>query len=120
MTPADRLNLNCLNGLSAEGRVAENYKRCGFELVAQRYRKGRGEIDLIFKRKQKYYFTEVKRAADHETALSYIHADKVARIQDTILAFLEEHELPQTTDLRVDAALVDRHQRIKVIPNILH
>ena len=120
MTPADRCEENRLNGLSAENRVAKSYERCGFELVQKRFRKGRGEIDLIFKHGQKYYFTEVKRAADHDTALAYIHSVKVARIEETILAFLEANNLSPNTDMRVDAALVDRHNRIKVIPNILH
>ncbi|MEM7242825.1 MAG: YraN family protein [Pseudomonadota bacterium] len=120
MTPADRCEQNRLNGIAAENRVALNYQRCGFELVKKRFRAGRGEIDLIFKHAQTYYFTEVKRASDHETALSYIHSGKVARIEKTILAFLEAHDLPENTDMRVDAALVDRHNRIKVIPNILH
>ena len=120
MRPADRVEHNRLNGISAENRVASNYQRCGFELIAKRYRTGFGEIDLIFKHDDRYYFTEVKRAKDHDTALSYLKPAQIGRMQKTVMAFLADKNLPLETDMRFDAALVNRVGRVKVIPNILH
>ena len=103
MTPADRCDVNRLNGIHAELRVAENYQRCGFTLLEQRYRKRSGEIDLIFKHKERLYFVEVKRGPDHATALSYIQPNQIARIQKTVFEYLAQHDLPLETDMRLDA-----------------
>ena len=119
MTPADRATHNRLNGLNAETRVAENYQRCGFKLVQRRFRGRGGEIDLIFKHNDKFYFTEVKRGASHDIAHGYLNAAQFSRMADAILEYLQKEELPLETEMRIDAALVDAQHRVKVIPNIL-
>ena len=120
MTPQDRVSTNRLNGLNAELRVAENYQRCGFTLLQKRFRTQGGEIDLIFKHDQKLYFIEVKRATTLDVAHGYLTHHQMDRMQKTILAYLEKEGLPLETEMRVDAALVDAQNRVKVIPNILH
>ena len=120
MKPSQRVEINRLNGLNAERIVADRYTRQGFECVAQRFRTRAGEIDLIFRHGEKYYFTEVKRANDHDTAMGYLNPYQIERMKNVVCEFLNQNDLPLETDMRFDAALVDKYQRVKVIPNILH
>ena len=103
-------------GHLAEDAVAEKYLRCGFEIVAKRNRMPSGEIDLIARHKHKFYFIEVKRARNLEIAALRITTKQQDRIRNAALEFLAQRNLPLETEMRFDAALVDHHGRMQVIP----
>lgn len=106
------------SGKAAEDRVAEMYERNGFEIVARRWRRSAGEIDLIARHDRKFYFVEVKQSRDWASAIARISERQIARIQAAALEFLAQSGLGLDTDCRFDAALSDRQGRIKVIPQI--
>ena len=105
-------------GKAAEDRVAELYERNGFEIIARRWRRSAGEIDLIARHDRKFYFIEVKKSRDWATAIARISEKQVARIQAAATEFLAQTGLGLDTECRFDAALSDRFGRIKVIPQI--
>ena len=105
-------------GRAAEDRVADLYERNGFEIVARRWRRRSGEIDLVARHGGKYYFIEVKKSRDWASALARISVRQLARIQSAAAEFLAQTPLGQDTECRFDAALFDRFGRIKVIPQI--
>lgn len=107
-------------GISAERIIADRYERAGFRMVAQRYRKSTGEIDLILTHKKKYYFVEVKAAKTFAQGLARILPKQIARIHATALVFLTAHGLPLNTDMRFDAAVVDRFGQSKVLAGALN
>lgn len=109
--------LNNLAGLLAEDQVREKYERSGFEILKTRFRCLGGEIDLIARHDAKIYFVEVKKSVTHERAAERINARKRKLLMKAANAFLVEFDLPQNTDIRFDAALVDQAGQIKVIPN---
>ena len=114
----DRGRRAYLSGQAAEDRVAELYQRNGFDIVARRWRRSGGEIDLIARHGQKFYFVEVKKGRDFATAVARISARQLARIQAAAVEFLALSGLSIDTDCRFDAALSDAQGRIKVIPQI--
>lgn len=107
-------------GLSAEKSVARKYVRCGFDIVAERYKSSEGEIDVIARHNDKLYFIEVKKSKTFERAAERLGAKQMQRIQNASLLYLQKMELPLETDMRFDLALVDAQGFIKVIPNAIH
>jgi putative endonuclease len=105
-------------GLAAEDRVAEMYVRNGFEIVARRWRKSSGEIDVIARHGQKFYFVEVKKGRDFATAISRISQRQLDRIKTAALEFFKESGLSIDTECRFDAALSDAQGHIRVVPQI--
>jgi putative endonuclease len=105
-------------GKAAEDRVAELYERNGFEIVARRWRRRSGEIDLIARHGRKLYFIEVKKSRDWASAIARISQAQLDRIRMAATEFLAQDGYGLETECRFDAALSDRHGRIKVIPQI--
>ena len=104
-------------GLSAEKSVACKYARCGFEIVAERFKSPEGEIDVIARHNDKLYFVEVKQSKTFARAADALGARKMKHIQNASLCYLQKMDLPLETKMRFDVALVDGQGFIKVIPN---
>jgi putative endonuclease len=107
-------------GLSAEHSVAGKYARCGFDILASRFKSPEGEIDLIARRGEKLYFIEVKQSKTFDRAAAALGARQMKRIQNASLCYLQEMGLPLETDMRFDVALVDGTGFVKVIPDAIH
>ena len=107
-------------GLSAEHSVAGIYARCGFKIVAERYKSPEGEIDLIALHGDKLYFIEVKQSKTFDRAAAALGARQMKRIQNASLCYLQKMGLPLETEMRFDVALVDGQGFIKVIPDAIH
>lgn len=106
-------------GLAAEKSVASKYARCGFEIIAERFKSDGGEIDVIARHDDKLYFIEVKKSKTFERAAQALGAKQMRRIQTASQYYLQQMDLPLETDMRFDVALVDAHGFIKVIPNAI-
>lgn len=106
-----------LTGLSAEDAVVRKYQRSGFAIVAQRFQSAEGEIDVIARHGEKYYFVEVKQSKTFARALDHLLPRQIERIRNAALCFLQKSEIPLETEMRFDAALVDGQGQIKVITN---
>lgn len=104
-------------GLAAEEAAERWYLERGATPVAKRWRGPGGEIDLIVRMGETLIFVEVKLRRSLADAAAAITPRQWARIMATVEAYLAAEGLPLDTDLRVDAALLDRNGGIEVIEN---
>ncbi len=106
-------------GLAAEASVAAHYLREGLAVVARRWRGRAGEIDVIAQDGDELVFIEVKKSRDFASAAARLGPRQIGRILDAAAEFLGTQPLGQSTPVRFDVALVDRHGRIEVLENAL-
>lgn len=107
-------------GLAAEDSVLREYQTAGYLLLARRFRRLQGEIDLVLGHENGVVFVEVKKSRDFDSALSRISSAQISRIFATASAFLETQPLGQLTDTRFDLALVDGSGSVMIMENALH
>ncbi len=119
MSPKQRRGmLAYAKGKCAEAVVAEHYKACGFELVAERWRGEAGEIDLIVKNDDCFIFVEVKSSSSHEAAASHLSPAQLSRLCLSAQAYMGAEVGNDFIEYRLDAALVDAQSQIQIIENI--
>ena len=106
-------------GVSAEIRVAEDYKRRGYRLVAERWRGTAGELDLVFSAPDGVVIVEVKQAKSLETAATRISPRQVERIFSAAMEYVSTLPKGLLTDMRFDAALVDQQGVVRIIENAM-
>lgn len=106
-------------GLAAEGSVLRHYLDAGYQLLAQRFRGLRGEIDLVLRKGASVIFVEVKKSRSFDAALARLGPAQIGRIFDTAAEFLGTQPLGQLTETRFDVALVNAHGQVAVIENAL-
>lgn len=93
-------------GLDAEALAALWLQAKGYRILARRYLRAGGEIDLIIRRGGTLAFVEVKARAQREAALLAITPAKLARMARAARVFLAgQGERPALT-IRCDAVLV--------------
>ena len=105
-------------GLSAEQQVAARYVQQGCTLLAERWRAGGGELDLILRDPDGVIlFVEVKQSRTFDRALSHLSAAQARRHFATAEQYL--YTLPDTvfTPSRLDVALVDAGGDIRIMEN---
>lgn len=93
--------------------LAAMYLRCkGYHIVARRFRKPFGEIDIIARRNNVLVACEVKLRKHMEDALYAVSAKQKHRIKNALEAFVIES--PEFSDytLRVDVLLVTSFYRL--------
>ena len=105
-----------LKGIAAEDTVARAYQRCGFDVVARRWKTREGEVDLVARHADKYYFVEVKCSRTFERAAEQITPRQQQRIQQAALGYLAERAKTLDVDCRFDAAMVNEHGQVRVLP----
>ncbi len=106
-------------GLAAESSVLRQYLDTGYELLAQRFRGLRGEIDLVLRKGAAVIFVEVKKSRSFDAALARLGPSQIDRIFDTASEFLGSQPLGQLTETRFDVALVNAQGQITVMENAL-
>ena len=104
-------------GLAAEEQVERVYACRGACLIARRWKSRWGEIDLIFKDKDRVLFVEVKRAKRHDWALERVSPKQIARIHATAELYLDACENGSLTEARVDVATVDGTGDVRILEN---
>ena len=102
-------------GRIAEGAVARHYTNCGARILAERWRGGGGEIDLILQGDQELIFVEVKAAQTHALAAERVTPAKSRRIKRAAESYLAQRFGHLDVDMRFDLALVDGIGRIDVL-----
>lgn len=93
-------------GLTAETFAALWLRLKGYRILARRYRRGPGEIDIIAKRGKVVAFVEVKARRDRTTALESITPAAQRRIVAAARVFVAEHPKAVFYTLRFDAVLI--------------
>ncbi len=107
----------CLSGAMAEDAVARHLQAQGAVILARCWRGGAGEIDLICRQGGCIVFVEVKQATTHDEAAGRLSAAQQGRICRAACEFCEGLPAGQLTEMRFDAALVDRLGRIEILEN---
>ncbi|WBU65666.1 YraN family protein [Paracoccus aerodenitrificans] len=105
------------SGALAEASVCDRYCHEGYEVLEKRWRGKAGEIDLIFQKDGIVVFVEVKSARDFASAAERISRRQMDRICRAACEFCATLPDGQMTNMRMDAAMVDRFGRIEVIQN---
>lgn len=118
-TRSHRGTANYHKGLMAENQVADAYRRNGFDVVDTRYKSPDGEIDVVARHGRKFYFVEVKSSKTHQAASEMITPRQQRRIQKAALHYIAEKAKSMDVDCRFDAALIDSHGRLKVLPGAI-
>ncbi|RMD46782.1 MAG: hypothetical protein D6832_07175 [Alphaproteobacteria bacterium] len=108
-----------LAGHAAEAEVARHYERRGARILARRWRGRAGEIDLIAEDGGRVVFVEVRLRRSHAEAAESIGPAKLARLTAAAEEYLGRAFGHSGVPARIDAALVDRLGRIRILPGIL-
>ena len=118
------MNRRQQTGKVGEGIAADHLRSLGYEIVNTNVRVGRNEIDILAKRDNVLVFVEVRtRRGDRMgTPEESITPAKQARMVNAALSYIQEQNLPDETEWRIDlVALVlgtsDNVLRIDVIEN---
>lgn len=104
-----------LSGAMAEEGVARLLEGRGMTVLARRWRGPSGEIDLICLSGDCLVFVEVKQAATHAEAALRLGRPQQARILRAALDYCEATGRPALSEMRFDAALVDRQGQIELV-----
>ena len=93
-------------GLSAESRAAAWLIAKGYRILARRFRRPHGEIDIVARRRQLLAFIEVKARASLDEAAYAVTPRQQQRIIDAAQGWLMAHPEHANFELRFDAMLI--------------
>jgi putative endonuclease len=96
-------------GRAGEAMALAFYQADGYDVLAQRFRRGRGELDLVVAREDLVVFAEVKaRRGDRcGTASASVTGRKLLRMRLAARAFLLEHAEYRGRVYRFDVVALD-------------
>lgn len=106
-------------GRAAEARVAARLEADGWSILAQRWRSGAGEIDLIAERAGLLAFVEVKARARLTEAAFALGPRQQARLMAAAEVWLGVHPGHGERGIRFDVVLVDAEGRMRRIADAL-
>lgn len=115
----DRGRRAYLSGRSAEDAVEQRYCRIGHTVAARRWRKGAGELDLVFRQGETVVFVEVKKSRDFSRAAQSLSHRQINRLLAGAASFLAREPKGELTDCRFDVALVNQYGEIDILENAL-
>ena len=104
-------------GVSAEDRIAEDYRRRGYDLAGRRWRGKGGEIDIIARDRDGLVFVEVKKSRDFARAAESLCRRQMRRICSAAEQFLAGEPTGLMTNMRFDVALVNAAGAFQIIEN---
>lgn len=106
-------------GLAAEDYVARLYSSKGCPILAQRWRGGGGEIDVIVQDGDETVFIEVKKSKTHAAAAHRVSERQIQRLFDCAGEYMGTLPNGLNSSVRFDVALVDAIGRIDILENAL-
>ncbi|WP_298679531.1 YraN family protein [uncultured Lentibacter sp.] len=106
-----------LAGIAAEQSARRRYEQAGYRLLAERWRGGGGEIDLIFEKNGETVFVEVKRAREYAQALARIGPAQQARIALACEEYAARLPQGRLSLMRIDVALVNGTGACHIVKN---
>ncbi len=106
------------NGMAAEDIALRAYEAQGATLLARRWKRREGEIDLIVEHGGVLVFVEVKARPTLEQALGALSPAQQARLLACASQYLAKHA-SLNADCRFDLAAVDRQGQVEIIENVL-
>ncbi|KMW58290.1 hypothetical protein AIOL_003262 [Candidatus Rhodobacter oscarellae] len=105
-------------GEAAEDIVSRFYSGQGYAEQERRWRGPVGEIDLILSQDGMTVFVEVKKSKDFATAASRVSARQIGRIEASAAGYMARLALGQSSEARIDVALVDAAGAVEVLENV--
>jgi len=97
-------------GRRGEELAARELTRRGYEIVTRNWRCPAGEVDIVARRDEAWYFFEVRtrRGREFGTPEESVTETKLERMVDVALTYLDEHELnAYDVDWRVGLVAVE-------------
>ena len=93
-------------GISAESRAAAYLVAKGYRILARRWKRPAGEIDIVARRRKLLVFVEVKARENLDVAAESILPRQQTRIAAAAEAWLATYQPRGVTDMRFDVVLV--------------
>lgn len=106
------------NGMAAEEIAARTYEARGAKVLARRWKRPEGELDLIVELNGVVVFVEVKSRKTMAAALSAILPAQQLRLTACAEQYLALNG-GLNTDCRFDLAALDSQGRIEIVENAL-
>lgn len=99
-------------GQKGEKRAAEHLSKLGYSMVAKNWKSRRGEIDLIVKKKETYFFVEVKfrKSKAYGSGAEAIHPLKQKKMASAVLDYIQKNRLTNI-DLRFAALIIEEENK---------
>lgn len=99
-----------------EKLAVEHLKTQGYQILAENYRFQRGEIDIIAKHEERIVFVEVKtrRSLKYGLPQSAVNEQKQRQISKIALAYLQEHNLIDTS-CRFDVIAIQLTRNLELL-----
>ncbi len=107
------------NGLAAEDIAARLYEAQQGKVLARRWRKRGGEIDLIVDLSGVLVFVEVKARKSLNDAAGAVSPAQQQRLFRMAERYLAETNRPLDTDMRFDLVITDRNGGVEILENAL-
>ncbi len=98
--------------------IAARYlERCGYEILARKWRCAAGEIDLVARHEGMLIFVEVRTRSGNDPGMAAesITGAKCVRLRKLASAFLESHDLPAETPWRIDVVAIAAGSQQQVV-----
>lgn len=103
-------------GFAAEEIAARAYRQAGGTILATRWRRAEGELDLVVDLAGLIVFVEVKARRDHEAGAAAVTERQWRRLGAAATRFLAERTDGDRA-CRFDLAVVDSAGRLRLIEN---
>ena len=86
--------------------------KLGYSMVCKNWKSRRGEIDLIVRKKETYYFVEVKfrKSKAYGSGAEAIHPLKQRKMAQAVLQYVQKHQMTNT-DIRLAALIVEERDK---------
>ena len=97
--------------------MTADYQARGYMLAETRWRGRSGEVDLIFHSGDGFVCVEVKKSRSFARAAESLRPAQMHLIAAAAEEYLSHRDLPLTTDLRIDVALVDGGGALEILEN---
>lgn len=99
-----------------EKLAVQHLKTQGYQILAENYRFQRGEIDIIAKYEERIVFVEVKtrRSLKYGLPQSAVTEQKQRQISKIALAYLQEHDLIDTS-CRFDVIAIQLTRHLELL-----
>lgn len=110
---------NYLAGRSGEQSVARLYQELGYSVIAERWRGGGCELDLVLEGREGLIFVEVKTARTHDEAAQRISQAQIHRIFSAATIFADQYAKGALIDMRFDVALVNSVGAVQILENAM-
>lgn len=107
------------SGLAAEDAVCQKLRSAGWNILLQRARTRRGEIDIVAQHGATICFVEVKQRRTLQEAAECLSASQSGRLYRAAECLLQSHPQWQYDELRFDLFMLDAKGQMEWLKDII-